>query len=96
MGRGVWNYGVVRFNPCAPHFRTKVSVVCETENNSRIFDVPSVAPRAVGSTSVNIQIEIVGRPGLDPGTLGLKGTFHRLFSVRLVAHVHSFQGIVLF
>ena len=38
----------------------------------------------------------VGRPGLDPGTLGSKGTFHRLFSVGLVAHVHSFQGTVLF
>jgi hypothetical protein len=39
---------------------------------------------------------LVGRPGLDPGTLGLKGTFHRLFSVGLVAHVYSFQGTVLF
>jgi hypothetical protein len=39
---------------------------------------------------------LVGRPGLDPGTLGLKGTFHRLFRVGLVAHVHCFQGIALF
>jgi hypothetical protein len=38
----------------------------------------------------------VGRPGLDPGTLGLKGTFHRLFCVGLVAHVHCFQENVLF
>src|SRR5665213_2372326 len=54
------------------HFRTEVSVVCEAENNSRIFDVPSVAARPLGSTSVNVQIEIVGRPGLDPGTLGFE------------------------
>jgi integrase len=37
----------------------------------------------------------VGRPGLDPGTLGLKGTFHRMFCVGLVAHVFSFQGTAL-
>jgi hypothetical protein len=39
---------------------------------------------------------LVGRPGLDPGTLGLKGTLHRLFCVGLVAHVHCFQENVLF
>jgi hypothetical protein len=38
----------------------------------------------------------VGRPGLDPGTLGLKGTFNPLRCVGLVAHVVCFQGIVLF
>jgi hypothetical protein len=38
----------------------------------------------------------VGRPGLDPGTLGLKGTFHRLLCVGLVAHVFCFQENVLF
>jgi hypothetical protein len=38
----------------------------------------------------------VGCLDLDPGTLGLKGTFHRLFCVGLVAHVHCYQGIVLF
>jgi hypothetical protein len=38
----------------------------------------------------------VGRPGLDPGTLGLKGTCRWLFCVGLVAHVVCFQGIVLF
>ena len=37
----------------------------------------------------------VGRPGLDPGTLGLKGTFQSLFRVGLVAYDFSFQGIVL-
>jgi hypothetical protein len=56
---------------CAPYFRTEVSVVYETENSSKIFDVPSAAPRPLGSTSVNVQIEIVVRPGLDPGTLGV-------------------------
>jgi len=39
---------------------------------------------------------LVGRLGLDPGTLGLKETFHRLFCVGLVAHVVYFQEIVLF
>ena len=38
----------------------------------------------------------VGRPGLDPGTLGLKETFNLLRSVGLVAYVLSFQGNVLF
>jgi hypothetical protein len=38
----------------------------------------------------------VGRPGLDPGTLGLKGTVNRFRGVGLVAHVVCFQGIVLF
>jgi hypothetical protein len=45
-------------------------VVFETENNSEIFDVLSTALRTLGFMSVNIQIQIVGRPGLDPGTLG--------------------------
>jgi len=42
------------------------------------------------------KFRLVGRPGLDPGTLGLKGTFHRLFCVGLVAHVFCFQENVLF
>jgi hypothetical protein len=37
---------------------------------------------------------LVGRPGLDPGTLGLKGTCELLFRVRLVAHADCFQGIL--
>ena len=36
-----------------------------------------------------------GRPGLDPGTLGLKGTVNPLRGVGLAAHVVYFQGIVL-
>jgi hypothetical protein len=39
---------------------------------------------------------LVGRPGLDPGTLGLKETFNLLRGVGLVAHVFCFQGIVFF
>jgi hypothetical protein len=31
------------------------------------------------------------RLGLDPGTLGLKGTYHRLSYVGFVAHVYCFQ-----
>jgi len=38
----------------------------------------------------------VGRPGLDPGTLGLKVTCDWLLCVGLVAHVYCFQGIALF
>ena len=70
-------------------------------NNSKIFDVPSIAMRPLGSTSVNVHfISVglfisVGRPGLDPGTLGLKGTVNRLRCVGLVAHVVCVQGIVL-
>src|ERR1017187_3283455 len=70
-------------------------------NNSEIFDVPSIATRPLESTSVNVHfISVglfisVGRPGLDPGTLGLKETFIQLRCVGLVAHVVCFQGIVL-
>jgi hypothetical protein len=39
--------------------------------------------------------ELVGRPGLDPGSSGLKGTVKRFRCVGLVAHVICFQGIVL-
>ena len=61
----------------------------------------SVARRSAGHYPATISESaftrnLVGRPGLDPGTLGLKGTFHRLFCVGLVAHVYCFQGIVLF
>ena len=73
-----------------------MGLVCEAASNLKIFDFPSTAPRPLGSTSVNVQTYMVGRLGLDSGTLGLKGTFHRLFCVGLVAHVFSFQGIVLF
>src|ERR1035437_7030098 len=52
--------------------------------------------RPLRSTSVNVRFFSVGRPGLDPGTLGLKGTFYRLFCAGLVAHVHCFQESVLF
>ena len=38
---------------------------------------------------------MVGRPGLDPGTLGLKGTYEVLLCVGLVAHVVCFQGNAL-
>jgi hypothetical protein len=53
-------------------------------------------PRALGSTSVGVHFFSVGRPGLDPGTLGLKETLRRLSCVGLVAHVVCFKGIVLF
>jgi hypothetical protein len=33
----------------------------------------SEVPRPLGSMSVNVHLLLVGRPGLDPGTLGLKG-----------------------
>ena len=36
---------------------------------------------------MNFQIHIVGRPGLDPGTLGLKGTRTLYRSVVLVDSV---------
>ena len=39
--------------------------------------------------------DLVARPALDPGTLGLKGTFGWLSCVNLVAHVVCFQGNVL-
>ena len=71
------------------------TVVRESANNSKIFDIPSVAPRRLGATSVNVRFLSVGRPGLDPGTLGLKGTCELLWCVGLVAYVVRFQGIVL-
>ena len=39
---------------------------------------------------------LVGRPGLDPCTLGLKGTCELLLCVGLVAYVFSFQVNVSF
>jgi len=39
---------------------------------------------------------LVGRPGLDPDTLGMKETFNLFRGVGLGAHVDCFQGIVLF
>ena len=44
---------------------------CETTSNSKIFDFPYMAPRPLGAKSVNVQFFSVGRPGLDPGTLGV-------------------------
>jgi hypothetical protein len=49
------------------------TLVRETANNSKIFDIPSVTPRPLGVANLNVHLLIVGRPGLDPGTLGLKG-----------------------
>jgi len=54
-----------------------------------------MALRALGSTSVNALIQMVGRPGLDPGTLALRGTRQQLRCVGLVVHVVCFQGITL-
>src|SRR5665213_361954 len=51
--------------------------------------------RPLGSTSTSSQFPLVGRPGLDPGTLGLKETLKVLLRVGLVAHVVLFQGIML-
>jgi type IV secretory pathway TrbD component len=47
------------------------------------------------SRAISAEKLLVGRPGLDPGTLGLKGTCELLLCVGLVAYVFSFQGIVL-
>jgi hypothetical protein len=41
--------------------------------------------RPLGFTSANVHFFSVGRPGLDPGTLGLKGTREVLLCVGLVA-----------
>jgi hypothetical protein len=53
-------------------------------------------PKLFRQVSAECSHLLVGPMGLDPGALGLKGTFHRLFCVGLVAHVHCFQGIVSF
>jgi len=63
-------------------------------NIPKIFDLSFVLTRPLGSASANVQFFLVGRPGLDPGTLGLKGTCKVFRSVGLVAHVFCFQGIV--
>jgi len=41
-------------------------------------------------------VDLVGRPGPDPGTSGLKRTVNRLRCVGLVAHIVCFQGTVMF
>jgi hypothetical protein len=66
-------------------------------------DRPRITGPALGSTVDEAAIEsrcdqelqLVGRPGLDPGTLGLKGTLRSLRDVSLVAPVACFQGIAL-
>ena len=68
---------------------------CETTSNSKIFDFPYMAPRPLGTKRVNVQFFSVGRPGLDPGTLGLRGICQQLRRVDLVVHVVCFQGITL-
>jgi len=47
--------------------------------------------RPLGSTSVNVHILTVGRPGLDPGTLGLKGhrVHYSLFIRFRKPHIHG-------
>jgi hypothetical protein len=56
-------------------------------------------PKSLISTSAALlhQLvgQLVGRPGLDPGTLGSKGTVKQLSRVGFVARVDCFQGIVL-
>jgi hypothetical protein len=60
-------------------------------NIPKIFDLSFVLTRPLGSASANVQFFLVGRPGLDPGTLGLKGTCRWLLCGDLVAYVFSFQ-----
>jgi hypothetical protein len=60
----------------------------------------SLSSRSMGCTSVKVQgllvfHLLVGRPGLDPGPLGLRGTVRWLLCVGLVAYAVCFQGIVL-
>src|ERR1019366_9232332 len=69
-------------DPARPHVSAGLATQMATS------DVASSYSEPVNRT-------FVGRPGLDPGTLGLKGTFHRMFCVGLVAHVFSFQGTAL-
>ena len=65
---------------------------CETTSNSKIFDFPYMAPRPLGTKRVNVQFFSVGRPGLDPGTLGLKGTVRLLLCVEPVEDSLCFKG----
>jgi hypothetical protein len=58
----------------------------------KILRFRSEVRRPLWSTSVNVQTYIVGRPGLDPGTLGLKETFRWLCGVVLVENPSCFQG----
>jgi len=59
----------------------------------KILRFPSEVRRPLGSTSVNVQTYKVGRPGLDPGTLGLKG--HRVhYSVFIrFSELHIHRGL---
>jgi hypothetical protein len=51
--------------------------------------------RAANSYFKPVIRNFVGRPGLDPGTLGLKGTCKLSLCDSLVAYVFSFHGNVL-
>jgi hypothetical protein len=54
-------------------------------------------PLRVASVNVRILTVVltVGRPGLDPGTLGLKGICELLLWVGLAAHIVCLQGNAL-
>jgi hypothetical protein len=67
-------------------------VVREAAKKLKIFDFPCMASRLLGSRRVNAQFCSVGGPGLDPGTLGLKGTCELLLCVGLVDNSMCFLG----
>jgi hypothetical protein len=80
----------MRLLPRATRIATNIGPGCASAKISQFFNFRSKIPRPLGSTSVNVlkwACSNVGRPGLDPGTLGLKGTVIRLWCVSVVAHV---------
>jgi len=75
-------------------FATVVRNGYDVESKYKYLSFASYAPRRLSITNVHVHLQLVGRPGLDPGTLGLKETSHRLWCVDLAAHFNGFQGIV--
>ena len=66
------------------------------QSSEKQFVARRLARRGLANDNKStVTSDLVGRPGLDPGTLGLKGTCELLWCVGLVAYVVRFQGIVL-
>ena len=57
---------------CATGWRVGTGIALEAVSKLKIFDSCLGAPIPLRVMSVNVHVCSVGRPGLDPGTLGLK------------------------
>ena len=76
---------------CATGWRVGTGIALEVVSKLKIFDSCLGAPRPLRVMSVNVHVYSVGRPGLDPGTLGLKEVFEGLLTGSPVVSVVCFH-----